>query len=189
MVVLDLLVRLDNAEVDPRQVDLSRVLLVSMPNEREVRAKILGRLLDAVLRTGFVVKQAELERGLGLRLVHLRFLVAEVQHLHQVLDGLARIVGFRVGLGEQFVRLNLFLAVSRLLAQVQELLSVLNSAVQFTLRFVDHANLLVALCLNVLVLRALSNYQALFEKLERHVELAHLEILVRDQLIHAHQVF
>ena len=189
MVVLDLLVRLDNAEVDPRQVDLSRVLLVSMPNEREVRAKILSRLLDAVLRAGFVVEQAELERGLGLRLVHLRLLVAEVQHLHQVLDGLARVVGFRVGLGEQFVRLNLFLAVSRLLAQVQELLSVLDSAVQFTLRFVDHADLLVALCLNVLVLRALGNYQALLEELERHVELAHLEILVRDQLIHAHQVF
>ena len=87
------------------------------------------------------------------------------------------------------MRLNLFLAVSRLFAQVQELLSVLDSAVQFTLRFVDHTDLLVALCLNILVLRALGNYQALFEELERHVELAHLEILVRDQLIHSHQVF
>ena len=189
MVVLDLLVGLDNAEVDPRQVDLSRVLLVAMPNEREVRAKILGRLLDAVLRARFVVEQAELERGFSLRLVHLWLLVAEVEHLHQVLDGLARIVGFRVCLGEQFVRLNLFLAVSRLFAQVQELLSVLDSAVQFTLRFVDHTDLLVALCLNILVLRALGNYQALFEELERHVELAHLEILIRDQLIHSHQVF
>ena len=87
------------------------------------------------------------------------------------------------------MRLNLFLAVSRLFAQVQELLSVLNSAVQLTLRFVDHADLLVAFCLDVLVLCALGNYQALLEELERHVELAHLEILVCDQLIHAHQVF
>ena len=94
MVVLDLLVRLDNAEVDPRQVDLSRVLLVSMPNEREVRAEILGCLLDAVLRAGFVVEQAELERGFSLRLVHLWLLIAEVEHFHQVLDGLARVVGF-----------------------------------------------------------------------------------------------
>ena len=94
MVVLDLLVGLDNAEVDPRQVDLSRVLLVTMPNEREVRAKILGRLLDAVLRARFVVEQAELERGFSLRLVHLWLLVAEVEHLHQMLDGLARVVGF-----------------------------------------------------------------------------------------------
>ena len=87
------------------------------------------------------------------------------------------------------MRLNLFLAVSRLLAQVQELLSMLDSAVQLTLRFVDHTDLLVAFCLDVLVLRALGNYQALLEELERHVELAHLEILVCDQLIHAHQVF
>ena len=65
-----------------------------MPNEREVRAKILGRLLDAVLRARFVVEQAELERGFSLRLVHLWLLVAEVEHLHQVLDGLARVVGF-----------------------------------------------------------------------------------------------
>ena len=94
MIVLDLLVGLDNAEVDPRQVDLSRVLLVSMPNEREVRAEILGRLLDAVLRAGFVVEKTELERGLSLRLVHLWLFVAEVEHLHQVLDGLARVVSF-----------------------------------------------------------------------------------------------
>ena len=87
------------------------------------------------------------------------------------------------------MRLNLFLAVSRLFAQVQELLSVLDGAVQFPLRFVDHADLLIALSLNVFVLRTLCNYQALLEELERHVKFAHLEILIRDQLIHSHQVF
>ena len=49
LVVLDLLVRLDNAEVDPRQVDLSRVLLVSMPNQREMSAEVVGCVFDGVL--------------------------------------------------------------------------------------------------------------------------------------------
>ena len=189
LVVLDLLVGLDDAEVDPCQVDLPRVLLVAVPNEREVRAQVLRRLLDAVLRARLVVEQAELECSLGLRLVHLRLLVAQVEYLHQVLDGLARVVGFRVGLGEKLVRLDLFLAVSRLLAKVEELLAVLDGAIQLALRLVNHTNLLVALGLDVLVLGALGNHQALLEELERHVELAHLQILVRDQLIHSHQVF
>ena len=65
-----------------------------MPNKREVRPQVLGGLLDAVLRAGFVVEKTELERGLSLRLIHLRLFVAEVEHLHQVLDGLARVVSF-----------------------------------------------------------------------------------------------
>ena len=189
LVVLDLLIGLDYAEVDSRQVNLPRVLLVTMPNERKVGAEVLSRLLDTVLWARFVVEQAKFKRGLSLRLIHLWFFVAEIEHFHQVLDGFARVVSLGVGLCEQFVRLNLLLAVSSLFAQIQELLSVLNGTVQFALRFVDHANLLVALSLDVFVLGALGHDQALLKELERHVKLTHLQILIRDQLIHAHQVF
>ena len=87
------------------------------------------------------------------------------------------------------MRLNLLLTVASFFAQLQELLSVLDSSIELTLRFIDHADLLVALSLNILVLGTLRHDQAFLKELERHVELAHLEILISDQLIDAHQVF
>lgn len=74
-----------------------------------------------------------------------------------MLDGLAGVVGFGIGLGEQLVRLNLLLAVAGLFAQFQELLSVLDRPVQLALRFVNHADLLVALSLDILVLCTLGH--------------------------------
>ena len=166
LVVLDLLIGLDYAEVDSRQVNLPRVLLVTMPNERKVGAEVLSRLLDTVLWARFVVEQAKFKRGLSLRLIHLWFFVAEIEHFHQVLDGFARVVSLRIGLSEQFMRLDLLFAVASLFAQIQELLSVLNGAVQFALSFVDHADLLVAFSFDILVLGALGYHQTLLEELK-----------------------
>lgn len=53
-----------------------------MPYKREVRPQVLGGLLDAVLRAGFVMQEAKFERGFGLGLVHLRLFIAQVEDVH-----------------------------------------------------------------------------------------------------------
>ena len=60
LVGLDLLVGLDNAQVHPGQVNLSRVFLLTVSDKREVGAKVLSSLLDVVLGAGLVVQQTEL---------------------------------------------------------------------------------------------------------------------------------
>jgi len=72
------------------------------------------------------------------------------------------------------VRLDLFLAVTSLLAQLQELFSVFDGAIQLTLSLVNHTNLLVALSFDLLVLELLADIETLLEELERHVKLTHL---------------
>ena len=84
--------------------------------------------------------------------------------------------------------LNLLPAIASLLAQVEELLTLLNSALQLTLRFIDHADLLIALSFDIAVLSLLSHLQALLKELERHVELVAFEVLVSDHLVDANQI-
>ena len=192
-VVVKLLVSAYNAEVYPGQIDLSRVLLLTMSDQREVSRQVVSRVLDRVLRAGLVVQEAEFESGLRLRLFHRRFLVAQVEHLHQVLDRFARasrlVVGFGVGLGEELVRLDLLCTISGVLAEVEEALPLVNSSVELALRLVDHADLLVALGFNVTVLGLLSHAETLFEELQRHIKFVALEILVCNHLVDADQVF
>ena len=83
LVRLDLLVSLHNAEVHASQIDLPRVLLLSVSDKREVSGKELGSLLDVVLRTGFVVQKAEFESGVSLLgLLVGVLLIAQVKDLH-----------------------------------------------------------------------------------------------------------
>ena len=91
-----------------------------------------------------------------------------------MLDGLACIVRLGVSLSKELVSLDLLLLVSSLLAKFEELLSVLNCAIQLTLCLVNHTNLLVALSLNVLVLGTLRHIETLLEELKGHVEVVHL---------------
>ena len=58
-VVLELLVGPHNAQVDPGQVDLPRVLLflLSVPDERKVRAQVVGSVLNRVLLSRLVVQK------------------------------------------------------------------------------------------------------------------------------------
>lgn len=106
-----------------------------------------------------------------------------------MLDGLAGVVSLRKGFGEKLVTLNLLLTVARLFAEVEEEFAVFNGAVHLALSIVNHTNLLVALGLDDLVLRALSHLKALLEELERQLELLHLQVLVGNQLVHTHEVF
>ena len=105
-----------------------------------------------------------------------------------MLDGLACIVRLGVSLSKELVSLDLLLLVSSLLAKFEELLSVLNCAIQLTLCLVNHTNLLVALSLNVLVLGTLRHIETLLEELKGHVEVVHLQVFVGNQLVHTYQV-
>ena len=82
LVVLDLLVGLHNTQVDSGQVDLPRVLLLSVTNKCEMRSQVLSSLLDAMLRAWLVMEQSKLESGFGLWLVHLRLFIAKVKDIH-----------------------------------------------------------------------------------------------------------
>lgn len=137
-----------------------------MPDECEVSTQIFCSLLDVMLCSRLVVQEAELECSFSLWLVQLRLLVAQVEHFHEVFDSLACLICLREGLSKELVRFNLFFAIASLLAKFQELLSMLHSSVQFTLRLINHSNLLITLCFNVLVLSTLSNGQALLKELE-----------------------
>ena len=53
-----------------------------MSNESEVRAQVLGRLLDAVLGALLVMQETKLKGSLRLRLIHLRFFIAKIEHVH-----------------------------------------------------------------------------------------------------------
>ena len=192
-VVVKLLVSTYDAKVYPGQIDLSRVLLFTMPDQREVSRQVVSRVLDRVLRARLVVQEAKFEGRLRLRLFHRGFLVAQIQYLHQVLDCFARasrlVVRFGVGLGEELVRLDLLCTIASVLAEVEEELPLLNSSVELTLRLVDHADLLVALGFDITVLGLLSHAETLFEELQRHVKFVALEIFVCNHLIDSHQVF
>lgn len=87
------------------------------------------------------------------------------------------------------MRLDLLCPITGVLAEVEEELPLLNSPVELALRLVDHADLLVALGFNVAVLGLLSHAETLFEELQRHIKFVALEILVRDHLVDADQVF
>ena len=106
-----------------------------------------------------------------------------------MLDCLTRVVSLRESLRKKLVRFNLLFPVTRLLAELEERLAVLHCPVKLTLCLIDHTDLLVALSFNVPVLGPLSDTEALFEELERHIELVQLEILNGNQLVHSHQVF
>ena len=160
-----------------------------MPNECEVSTQIFCSLLDVMLRSRLVVQEAELECSFSLWLVQLRLLVAKVEHFHEVFDSLACLICLREGLSKELVRFNLFFAIASLLAKFQELLPMLHSSVQFTLRLINHSNLLITLCLNVLVLSTLSNGQAFLEELEWHIKLILLKVFIRNELINTYQVF
>lgn len=82
LVRLDLLVGLDNAEVDASQVDLTRALLLPVPDEREMRLQVLSRLPDAVLGTRFAMKQTQLQCCLCLRSIQLGLLVRKAKDVH-----------------------------------------------------------------------------------------------------------
>ena len=187
-VVVQLLVGAHNAKVYSGQVDLSRVLLLTVPDEREMRRQVVSGVLDRVLRARLVMQEAKLECRLRLRLFHRGLLVAQVQHLHQVLDCLASVISFRVGLSEEFVRLDLLRTIASFLAEVKEEFTLLNGSVKLTLSLVDHADLLIALSFDVTVLSLLGHCEALLEELERHIEFTVLEILIRDHLVNTHQV-
>jgi len=106
-----------------------------------------------------------------------------------VLDRFLGVAGLRVGLSQELVSLDLLFDVVCLLAQLKKLLAVLHSPIQLTLGLVDHADLLVALSLNDLILGSLSHMQALLKELEGHVEFVVVQVLVSDGLVYAHQVF
>ena len=71
------------------------------------------------------------------------------------------------------MRLNLFLSIVCLLAEFEEPLTVLNGPIQFSLRLINHTDLLITLSFDFLVFEPLCYCQTLFEKLERHVEVVH----------------
>ena len=81
--------------------------------------------------------------------------------------------------------LDLLLAISRLLAKVQELLTLLNGSIQLSLSLVNHADLLVALGLDVAILGVFGHCQTLLEELERHVKLLLVQVLVCNHLVDA----
>ena len=101
---------------------------------------------------------------------------------------LARVISLGESLSEELVRLNLFLSIVCLLAEFEEPLTMLNGPIQFSLRLINHADLLVTLSLNLLVFEPLCHCQTFFEKLERHVEVVHFEEFVRNKLVHADEV-
>jgi len=83
---------------------------------------------------------------------------------------------------------DLLTAITSLLAQVKEHLALLDSTFELALRLVNHTDLLIALSFNVSILSFTSHLQALLEELERHVELAALQILISDHLVDTDQV-
>ena len=188
-VVFQLLVGTHDAKVDASQVDLARIFRVAVADQREVCAQVICGVLDRVLRPWLVVQQTQLQGCLCLRLLHRRLLVAQIEHLHEMLDGLASVICLRVRLCQQLVGLDLLWTLLRLLGQLQELLTVLDGAVQLALRLINHTDALVALSLDIAVLGTLGHCQTLFEELERHIELVVLQVLIGDHLIDADQVF
>ena len=117
------------------------------------------------------MEKTKLESGLGLWFVHLRLFVAEIEDIHQVLDGFAGIVSLRVCLSKKFVSFNLCLTIASLFCKFEEAFTVLDSLIKLTLSLVDHTNLLEALSLHILVLDLLSSIEALLVELERHIKL------------------
>jgi len=111
--------------------------------------------------------------------------VAQIEHFHQMLNRLARIFRLRVGLSEELMSLDLLFTITRLFADVEELLTVLNGAIELSLRLINHTDLLVALGLDVAVLGALGHIQALLEELQGHVKFVMLQVLVCNHLVHS----
>ena len=88
LVVLQLLVGSNDSQINASEVDLSRILLVSVPDQREVSSKVVRCVLDRVLWAWLVMQKTQFESCLSLRLLHRWLFVAQIQYLHQVLDGL-----------------------------------------------------------------------------------------------------
>ena len=86
------------------------------------------------------------------------------------------------------MRFYLLSFIFSLLAELQKLLTVLNCAFKLTLSLIDHTDLLVALCFDVLILGLLCDLQALLKELKRHVKVVVLQVLIGNQLVHSHQV-
>ena len=82
LVRLNLLVSFHDAQVDAGKIDLPRVLLLTVSDEREVGAKVLCSLLDVVLRTRLVVQQTQLQGSISLRFFVCVLLIAQVKNLH-----------------------------------------------------------------------------------------------------------
>ena len=61
------------------------------------------------------MEKTKFEGSLGLWFVHLRLFIAEIEDIHQVLDGFAGIIGLRVCLCKEFVSFNLCFAITGLL--------------------------------------------------------------------------
>lgn len=106
-----------------------------------------------------------------------------------MLDGLLGVVSLGVGLSEELIGLNLLLNVVGLLAELKELLSVLDRFVQLALSLVDHSDLLVALSLDNPVVGILGHVQTLVEELQRKFEFVLVKVLVGDELVDTDEVF
>jgi len=73
-----------------------------------------------------------------------------------MLDGLASVVSLCESLSEKLVRLNLFSTIACVFAEVKKKFTLFHSTIKLALRFVNHANLLIAFSLNVAILSLLS---------------------------------
>ena len=134
------------------------------------------------------MEKTKFEGSLGLWFVHLRLFIAEIEDIHQVLDGFAGIVSLRVCLSKKFVSFNLCLTIASLFCKFEEAFTVLNSLIKLTLSLINHTDLLEALSLHVLILDLLRSIEALLIELERHIEFVVLKVLLCNRLIYFDQV-
>ena len=106
------------------------------------------------------------------------------------MEGNGRLAVARVDVGEHLVRLSLLLLIVILNAKLEELLQVLNGVVVIVRAhlLLNERDLLVTLRLFVLVVRALSHVETLFEEGKTQVEFVAVLVLDSDQLVDAHEV-
>lgn len=153
---MDLHVGLHDAQIDAGKIDLARVLLFTMTDECEMGAKVLSGLADVVLRSRFVMEETKLESGLCLGFVHVWLGGgSQREDVQQMFDSLLGVVSLGISLSQELVSLDLLFNIVCLLAQLQELLPMLNSSIKLTLSLINHTDLLIALSLTDSVLSVL----------------------------------
>jgi len=86
------------------------------------------------------------------------------------------------------VRFRLLCLVFGFAGQVEEAFAIVNGLVQFALVLINHANLLVALGQLLGQVRAARHFFALLKELKRKTVLVLFDVLVRDLLVHTHEI-
>lgn len=86
------------------------------------------------------------------------------------------------------MRFRLLCLVFGFAGQVEEAFAIVNGLVQFALVLINHANLLVALGQLLGQVRAAGHFFALLKELKGKTVLVLFDVLIRNLLVHTHEI-